>query len=140
MDLNITQVCNTVQYFEKPVKTNYSTREGGFPTDTFKISQTYVDFIIEISGLTMMTMTRNCDYDIFRDMILHALPPRFRNADLEIIELMNHPMEHATKFGIVIKGYNGNVYTPSETKRWIYCPSCGVPLKNHSCEYCGLQL
>jgi len=96
-----------------------------------------VDFIIKINEMHLRMMSP----EEIKDFIRAALPPQYRNAEYSIHKLYNDPYPDVQiVYGLTLHSYDKNCYSPSEMKKWIYCPSCGAQLKNTHCEYCGMEL
>lgn len=133
--MEIERVHANIHVHEEPVVVHYMERLS--PAE-IRCSTHYVDFIVKVSESLLRMMPDN----ELMEYIKSALPPSYRNYKFSIKQLSNNYERYGMikTFGITMQEYTANVYSPSETKTWIYCPSCGAPLKNHRCEYCGLQL
>jgi hypothetical protein len=133
--MEIEKIEKRIAFFEKPVMVSYDSNSS----HDVRAKTEYIDFIVRVSEVALMEMMRY-DVDMFHEMLISALPPQYKKAKLEVIEIPSDRGLPLKTYGIKILKYEGSCHTPREVKKWIYCPSCGSQLKNQKCEYCGLEL
>ena len=112
-----------------------------FPQKSIEAKREYFDFILRISD---MAFHLNSTRIGMMEMIRCSLPPRYRDAELEIKKLSDDYLDFSMKVGVRIVGFKSteryehkfikNTYIPEN------CHGCGSPMIiNGKCKYCGRE-
>lgn len=112
-----------------------------FPHRSVEAKRRYFDFIVKISDLSFYLHSPRIEVI---DMIRCSLPPRYRDAELEIKKLSDDYLDFSVKVGVRIVGFKStehyehkfikNTYIPDN------CHGCGSPMIiNGKCQHCGRE-
>jgi len=141
--IDIQEVNSEVYYMERfdfPIS-----YEDQSPTQCIgEVKRQYFDFIITLSDTAMLLKAPQVSLD---EMIRHSLPPRYHNAELQIVHLNQQDyMNRLRKFGVRVIGYKDHGHIEQSIVKKVvkkiaipeYCNGCGSPeIIKGKCQHCG---